>query len=100
MASWQRKRQVQQFNVRFAIPEQPLTPPRQHAMSRFRFVVGFLIFAVAVTAVAAGPVAPPPPSEYKVHLRYRIRAGRNERLRQYFALTKFLESNGFQKEPG
>ncbi|MCS6850221.1 MAG: hypothetical protein NZ700_03510 [Gemmataceae bacterium] len=43
---------------------------------------------------------PPPPAEYRVQLRYRILAGRNDRLRQYFDLIRYLESIGFRKDPG
>lgn len=45
-------------------------------------------------------VAPPPPKTYDVIIRYRIRAGSNVRLVQYFKLLEFLEQLGFQKNPG
>ncbi|MFL5331147.1 MAG: hypothetical protein ACJ8C4_19825 [Gemmataceae bacterium] len=51
----------------------------------------------------AGPlvgqvVAPPPPKEYDVELRYRIRAPRNERIRQYLDLTRDLDAAGLVRE--
>ncbi|MCI0464119.1 MAG: hypothetical protein L0Z62_44870, partial [Gemmataceae bacterium] len=48
----------------------------------------------------AQPAAPPPPREYKVHLRYRIRAGRSDRIAQFFEMTRYFESLGFRKDPG
>jgi hypothetical protein len=50
-------------------------------------------------ASAQAPV-PPPPKEYEVQLRYRIQAGRNERLVQFFDLLRFLKSVGFKKSDG
>jgi hypothetical protein len=50
--------------------------------------------------VAAEPVAPPPPDRYKVVVRYRIAAARNERVAQFRAMVRYLESLGFKKDPG
>jgi hypothetical protein len=50
--------------------------------------------------VLAQPATPPPPKEYQVQLRYRIASTRNARLAQFFALTRYLESIGFKKDPG
>ncbi len=44
-------------------------------------------------------VAPPPPPTYDALIRYRIRAGGNERIAQFFAMTRYLESVGFQRRP-
>jgi hypothetical protein len=67
-----------------------------------RWFRGLLLAACVVAApgLHAQPVGPPPPTEYKVEIRYRIRAGRNERVPQFRALTRYLESIGFQKDPG
>jgi hypothetical protein len=59
---------------------------------------------VLVILAASGPlgaqvIAPPPPAEYDAIIRYRIRADRNERIRQFLELTRFLASAGFQREP-
>lgn len=43
---------------------------------------------------------PRPPKEYQVQLRYQIFAARNDRLKQFFALTDYLKSIGFQKDEG
>src|SRR5262249_46196892 len=48
----------------------------------------------------AQPVAPPPPKEYDVQIRYRILAARNERIVQFNAMVGYVESIGFRKEPG
>jgi hypothetical protein len=60
--------------------------------------VATLALAVG-TAAAVPPAAPPAPKQYDVHIRYRIDAGRPERLKQYFELTKFLTSAGFTVDP-
>lgn len=46
----------------------------------------------------AQPAAPPPPKEYRVQIRYRIRAAGPERIGRYRALLRYLESLGFQRE--
>jgi hypothetical protein len=46
------------------------------------------------------PAAPPPPPEYRVQIRYRIRAAGVGRLAQYQALIRYLDSIGFRKEAG
>lgn len=58
-------------------------------------VVAFLSLA---GPLAAQVVAPPPPAEYDAVIRYRIRAARNERIRQFLELTRFLEAAGFQRD--
>src|SRR3954447_13655478 len=63
-----------------------------------------LLAVVAVVLVApalpAQRVAPPPPETYDATIRYRIRAARNERIPQFMAMTRYLESLGFQRVPG
>ena len=63
------------------------------------------LLAVVVTVLVAPElpaqrVAPPPPESYDATIRYRIRAARNERIPQFFALTRYLESLGFRRVPG
>src|SRR5437868_5492782 len=58
------------------------------------------LLMLSVSVASARPPAPPPPAEYAVQLRYRIQAGRNERIPQFFALTDFLKSIGFKKAEG
>jgi hypothetical protein len=41
-----------------------------------------------------------PPARYDVELRYRINASRNQRIAQFLAMTRDLESLGFKKNPG
>lgn len=60
------------------------------------------LLAVLATAslAQAAPILPPRPAKYDVQLRYRIHAARNDRLVQYFALLRYLESVGFDRIPG
>src|SRR5204863_8399789 len=64
------------------------------------------IVVIACTAPSAAQTArpavkaPPAPTEYSVRLRYEIKAFRNERLVQYFALIRHLQSIGFHKDEG
>lgn len=57
------------------------------------FAVGSL-FALAVPA-AAQVAYPAPPEKYDVHIRYRIRASRDQRIEQFKAMHKFLAENGY-----
>src|SRR5947207_8979655 len=62
------------------------------------------LLAAVVTLVTLGTAAgqvkyPPRPEKYHVDLRYSIRADRDERIRQYRAMTKFLDSIGFAADP-
>jgi hypothetical protein len=71
---------------------------------RVVYAAAFLLAATAGLVVGqpvSPPVkAPPPPARYDVELRYRINAPRAARIAQFLALTRFLESVGFQKDPG
>lgn len=69
-------------------------------MSKRALLAVLIAGSVAFPAAAQPAPQPPPPKEYDVLLRYRIQAGRNDRLRQFFALVKYLEDAGFHKEPG
>ncbi len=66
---------------------------------RFLLVVAIILGVHGTRAVAQAP-RPAAPKEYDVELRYRIQAGRNDRLKQYFAFVKALEAAGFQKDQG
>ena len=63
-----------------------------------KILVPALLFSLFTTGVHAQPTAPPPPEQYRVQLRYRIQASRNDRLVQYFAFLRFLDSVGFKKD--
>jgi hypothetical protein len=59
--------------------------------------------AIAAVIVVAGQafgqvVAPPPPAEYDVELRYRIRAPRNQHIEQYSEMTKSLDAAGLKRD--
>jgi hypothetical protein len=46
----------------------------------------------------AQPAAPAPPKEYQVQIRYRIQAGRNERVRQFYPMVEFFEALGLKRD--
>src|SRR6516165_2484399 len=57
-----------------------------------------LVLAVEI-ATAALPAAPAPSKQYDVQIRYRIDAGRPERLNQYHDFLRYLASVGFKVDP-
>lgn len=67
---------------------------------KFALFVTSVAWLLAEVTALAQPAAPPPPGEYKVHLRYRIHASRIERITQFLEMTRYLESLGFKKDPG
>src|SRR5262249_60357388 len=70
-------------------------------MRTFQFLVWSILASVGWLGTGlAQPVAPPPPKEYDVQIRYRILAARNERIVQFNAMVGYVESIGFRKEPG
>ena len=62
-------------------------------------LVQVLVFALAIAALPSGVSAqvtyPKAPESYDVHLRYSIKAGRDERIVQYRAMTAFFKKIGF-----
>jgi len=67
-----------------------------------RFAIGIVVviagFGVVATSVAtAQSRQPKPPDTYEVEFRYRIKAGRNDRIVQFTALAKHLASLGFKR---
>jgi hypothetical protein len=64
-----------------------------------QLLLGLGVAATLFGALTAGPPAPPPPAEYDVIIRYRIDAARTERIKQFFEMTRYLESIGFKKDP-
>ena len=64
-------------------------------MSRLKLLIATLVLFPAT--VNAQVVSPTPPAEYEVRVRYQINAFRNERLTQYFALSKYLDEIGDRK---
>lgn len=59
---------------------------------------------VCALVLLAGPAAaqvvqPAAPEKYDVRLRYKIRTDRDERIRQYRAMTAFLDKLGFVQAP-
>jgi hypothetical protein len=54
-----------------------------------------VILALLPAAAPAQVRYPAPPEKYDAHLRYRIQAGRDERIRQFREMTVHLEKFGF-----
>lgn len=50
-------------------------------------------------ATLAAIPAPPPPEVYDVRVRYRIDAFRRERVAQYFEMMRYLQAQGFRRDP-
>src|SRR5438552_16204494 len=73
-------------------------------MTSQRIPLGLVLAGLACAAgwqtLRAQPVAPPPPKEYEVQVRYRILAARNERLAKFNAMVGYLETVGFKKDAG
>ncbi len=68
--------------------------------SRARMIGVLFLVLTLDDRLLAQPAAPPPPNEYRVQIRYRIRTAGSGRLAQYKALIRYLESIGFHKDPG
>ena len=66
---------------------------------RYSFLAVLLILAGG-SALRAQVKAPPSPKEYDVQLRYRIHAGRNQRIASFYELTRHLADAGFNKDDG
>ncbi len=65
----------------------------------FRTIGLVLLFgAFAPSSLIAQVKWPKPPENYDVEFRYRIKAGRNERIVQFQEMTKFLKDLGFKRE--
>src|SRR5437870_9348147 len=62
------------------------------AVRSFLFLVLGMLLAGRAEAPGAPGLLPSPPPEYKVTIRYRIRAGANQRVAQFLAMTRYLES--------
>lgn len=75
--------------------------PRTLAMMNTRtLLLSMGILTYSLTSLPAQPAAPKPPKAYQVRLRYHIQANRNERIVQYRALIRYLESIGFSRDGG
>lgn len=64
----------------------------------FRSNVVFACLAVQGVTLHAQPIAPAKPETYDVQFRYRIQADRDERIRQFRAMTEFLAKLDFKKD--
>ena len=62
-----------------------------------RGLLAIAAIVLVAPAVPAQRVAPPAPATYDATIRYRIRAARNERIPQFFAMTRYLESRNMRE---
>ena len=67
-------------------------------LRRFLPFVPFLAFITPLPA-SAQPLAPPPPAQYDVQIRFQIDAKRNERISQYYEMVRDLRKIGFVRDP-
>src|SRR5262245_31158000 len=65
-----------------------------------RVTLSLAAFLLVAPILPAQRVAPPSPPEYDVQARYSIRAATNQRIVQFFEMTRYLDSIGFKREPG
>ncbi|HMF14692.1 MAG TPA: hypothetical protein VKE94_20390, partial [Gemmataceae bacterium] len=64
-----------------------------------RPLLSSFLLAILATPLLAQALAPKPPAEYDVIIRYRIDAARTERILQFREMVRYLESIGFKKDP-
>jgi hypothetical protein len=63
-------------------------------------LTGLFLFALAAAQPPPPLVpGPPPPKVYDARITYRIDAYRNERVRQYDEMMRYLAAQGFRREP-
>ena len=65
----------------------------------YRLIILPIALGLWIAPALAQVKVPKPPASYDVELRYRIAANRDERLRQFDQLDKFLTRIGFQVTP-
>jgi hypothetical protein len=58
------------------------------------------VAALTLLGLVPGARAEPRPREYDVRIRYQIDAYRTEHIRQFREMVRYLESIGFDREPG
>jgi len=70
-------------------------------MTRTRYwtLAGLMIIVLLPATVSAQVKYPERPASYDVHFRYRIRTDRDERIRQFRAMTAHLKDLGFVATP-
>ncbi|HEV3080674.1 MAG TPA: hypothetical protein VGY66_12880 [Gemmataceae bacterium] len=67
--------------------------------ARAFFIV--LLATIAIPASSSGQViAPPPPRDYKVEIRYQIRSGGAMRVARFREMLRYLGGLGFKKDAG
>jgi len=62
-----------------------------------RHALAFVLSAFLGSALFAQPIKPAAPEKYDVQFRYRIHTDRDERIRQFKAMTEFLQKLDFAK---
>lgn len=66
---------------------------------RSRSLLAVVAVCVVAAVAPAQVVEPPRPEKYDVQFRYRIRTDRDERIRQFRAMSEFLKKVGFEAAP-
>lgn len=66
-------------------------------MMLLRPILAFAAVLLLNASALAERIAPAPPADYDVQVRYRIRAGSQQRIEQFRAMVKYLESIGFKR---
>src|SRR6267378_4234865 len=76
-----------------------MTAFRVGPFRRAGFLVAVLVTLIVVQALAQQPLQPPAPEKYKIKLRYRIPAARDQHVKQYEELVEFLQGQKFEFDP-
>jgi hypothetical protein len=69
-------------------------------MMRYPLLLLTAVLWISGSSATAAVKGPPPPKEYQVKLRYSILAARDQHVREYDALIKYLRSVGFKFDAG
>jgi len=67
--------------------------------ARALFVLGLTLLLSVIPSLAQ-VVSPPPPAEYRVVVRYHIRSAGQIHVARFREMVKFLQEQGFKKDPG
>ncbi|HEV3119626.1 MAG TPA: hypothetical protein VGY58_21390, partial [Gemmataceae bacterium] len=76
-----------------------MTPLFSRGPARALFVFGLALLLSAIPSLAQVG-SPPPPAEYRGVVRYHIRSGGQTHVARFREMVKFLQEQGFTKDPG
>jgi hypothetical protein len=69
-------------------------------MCQRKVLIPLLMVLAGGLPADAQPIQPAAPKEYQVYIRYRIHAGRNERVQQFYPMLEYIDKLGFQRAEG